>query len=53
MWRWTVSPEEAPDEPTYIELTFLNGDIVAIDGIQKTPSEILSTLNLVGGKKMV
>ena len=50
MWRWTVSPEEAPDEPTYIELTFLNGDIVAIDGIEKTPSEILSTLNLVGGK---
>ena len=37
MWRWTVSPEDAPDEPTYIELTFLNGDIVAIDGIQKDP----------------
>jgi argininosuccinate synthase len=29
MWRWSVSPEAAPDEPTYIELDFECGDIVA------------------------
>ena len=32
MWRWTKSPEAAPDTPTYIELTYRKGDIVAIDG---------------------
>ena len=32
MWRWTVSPERAPDKPTYIELSYNKGDIVAIDG---------------------
>src|SRR5210317_2671963 len=32
MWRWSVSPEEAPDQPTYLELTYRNGDIVAING---------------------
>ncbi|HCJ28841.1 MAG TPA: argininosuccinate synthase, partial [Pseudomonas sp.] len=31
MWRWTRSPETAPDTPTYIELTYRKGDIVAID----------------------
>jgi argininosuccinate synthase len=32
MWRWTVAPEKAPDKPTYVELTFKQGDIVAVDG---------------------
>ncbi|OQX47913.1 MAG: argininosuccinate synthase [Candidatus Sedimenticola endophacoides] len=32
MWRWSVSPEQAPDEPAYVELTYEHGDIVAIDG---------------------
>ena len=32
MWRWSVSPENAPNTPTYIELTYRQGDIVAIDG---------------------
>jgi argininosuccinate synthase len=32
MWRWTVAPEDAPNTPLEIELTFANGDITAIDG---------------------
>ena len=32
MWRWSVSPEEAPEEAQYLELEYEKGDIVAIDG---------------------
>ncbi len=49
MWRWSVAPENAPDTPTYIELSYQRGDIVAINGIQKTPAEVLAELNIVGG----
>jgi argininosuccinate synthase len=49
MWRWSVSPEAAPDEPTYIELEYKKGDIVGIDGKDMTPAEILTYLNKVGG----
>ncbi|MGX2041690.1 argininosuccinate synthase [Methylocaldum sp. MU1018] len=49
MWRWTVSPEKAPDKPTYIELTYERGDIVAIDGERLTPAQILAKLNQLGG----
>ena len=50
MWRWTVSPEKAPDAPEYIELTYRNGDIVAIDGVEMTPATVLAKLNQLGGK---
>ncbi|NQZ54075.1 MAG: argininosuccinate synthase [Piscirickettsiaceae bacterium] len=50
MWRWTVSLENAPDEPTYIELTYQQGDIVAIDGKAMSPAEVMEYLNKVGGK---
>ncbi len=50
MWRWSVSPEAAPNEATYIELSFRNGDIVAIDGVEMTPAEVLSALNDIGGR---
>jgi argininosuccinate synthase len=49
MWRWSVSPEAAPDEATYLELDFKGGDIVAIDGEAMTPATVLETLNTVGG----
>jgi len=49
MWRWTVSPENAPDEPTYIEVTYKKGDIVAIDGESLSPATVLANLNKVGG----
>jgi argininosuccinate synthase len=49
MWRWSVSPEAAPDQPTYIELDFERGDIVAIDGQAMSPATVLEHLNEVGG----
>ncbi|MGD8933284.1 MAG: argininosuccinate synthase [Gammaproteobacteria bacterium] len=49
MWRWTVSPENAPDKPTYIELSYKMGDIIAIDGKPMTPAEVLTRLNEVAG----
>ena len=50
MWRWTVSPENAPNEATYVELTYEKGDIVAIDGKIMTPAEVMQYLNKVGGE---
>ncbi|WP_293265322.1 argininosuccinate synthase [Neptunomonas sp.] len=49
MWRWSVSPEAAPDKPTYIELTYTNGDITAIDGEELSPATVLENLNTIGG----
>jgi len=53
MWRWSVSPEEAPDQPTYLELTYRNGDIVAINGEEMSPATVLAYLNKVGGENGV
>ncbi len=50
MWRWTVSPEKAPDKPTYVELSYQCGDIVAIDGQSMTPAQVLAELNRLGGE---
>ncbi len=50
MWLWSVSPEAAPDKPTYMELTYVGGDVVAIDGDSKSPAEVLAHLNRVGGE---
>jgi argininosuccinate synthase len=49
MWLWSVSPEQAPDQATYIELDYVKGDIVAIDGEQLSPATVLEELNKVGG----
>ncbi len=49
MWRWSVSPEKAPDEPQYVELTYQRGDIVAIDGNTMSPAQVMITLNQWGG----
>ncbi len=50
MWRWTVSPEMAPDQPEEIELEFVQGDVVAIDGKRMAPHALLAKLNELGGK---
>jgi len=49
MWRWSVAPEQAPDEPTYLELRYEKGDIVAINGEAMSPATVLTYLNKVGG----
>jgi len=49
MWRWSVAPEDAPDTPTELTLTFTRGDITAIDGKAMTPAEVLAELNRIGG----
>ena len=49
MWRWSVSPEKAPDKPSYIDITFENGDAVALDGMRMSPAALLATLNKLGG----
>jgi argininosuccinate synthase len=50
MWRWTVSPESAPDRAEYVELEYKQGDIVAINGKKLSPATVLQTLNELGGK---
>lgn len=49
MWRWTVSPEKAPDAPEIIEIEFKAGDSVAINGKTYKPHELLAELNRIGG----
>jgi argininosuccinate synthase len=50
MWRWTISPEKAPDQAEYVDLEYLKGDIVAINGKQLSAAEVLAELNRLGGK---
>jgi argininosuccinate synthase len=50
MWRWTVSPENAPDVAEIIEIEFRSGDPVAINGKAMKPHELLAELNTLGGK---
>ena len=49
MWRWTVSPERAPDQAQVIEIEFKQGDPVAINGNSLKPHELLAELNRLGG----
>ncbi len=49
MWRWSVSPEKAPDTPTYVELEFKQGDVIAIDGKPMSPASVMELLNKIGG----
>jgi len=50
MWRWTVSPERAPDAAEYLDLEFERGDLVAINGQRLPAHELLWRLNELGGK---
>jgi argininosuccinate synthase len=49
MWRWTVSPEKAPDQAQVIEIEFKQGYPVAINGKSLKPHELLAELNRLGG----
>ncbi len=49
MYRLTVSPERAPDRPTYVEIDFQDGNPVAVDGVAMGPAELLARLNALGG----
>jgi argininosuccinate synthase len=53
MWRWSVSPEAAPDKATYLELEYAKGDIVAINGEKMSPATVMEYLNKVGGENGV
>lgn len=50
MWRWSVSPKNAPDKPTIITIEFKNGDGVAINGERLSPAEFWARLNKLGGE---
>jgi argininosuccinate synthase len=50
MWRWTVSPEKAPDRAQVVELDYRQGDIVAVDGKTMPPGAALAHLNQLGGR---
>ena len=50
MWRWTVSPEKAPDAAEYLDIEYKQGDIVALNGKPLSPAQVLTQLNALGGK---
>ncbi|MHB1494509.1 MAG: argininosuccinate synthase, partial [Acidithiobacillus sp.] len=50
MWRWTTAPEQAPDQPRYLEITYAHGDPIAVDGEPLNPAQLLAHLNTVGGE---
>jgi argininosuccinate synthase len=50
MWRWTVSPENAPDAAEYLDIEYEKGDIVALDAERLSPAAVLTRLNALGGK---
>ena len=53
VYQRSVSPEKAPDEPTYIEIGFFEGDPISINGNKLSPAEILTELNRIGGENGV
>ena len=50
MWRWTVSPQNAPDEPEYIEIGYEKGDPVSLNGKTLSPAVMLEQLNIIAGR---
>jgi argininosuccinate synthase len=50
MWRWTVSPHDAPDTAEEIEIEFQSGDAVALNGEPLSPASMLSALNTLGSR---
>ncbi|WGI21942.1 argininosuccinate synthase [Amylibacter sp. IMCC11727] len=50
VYQRTVNPEDAPNEPEFVEITYKKGDPVALNGVAKSPAEMLTELNALGGK---
>ena len=50
MFKLTVDPQDAPDQPEYLELEFEKGDCVAVNGDALSPAGVLKSLNAIGGK---
>ena len=50
MWRWTVSPEAAPDAAEYLDIEYVSGDPVSLNGEVMKPHDLLAHLNKLGGK---
>ena len=50
MFKLSVSPEDAPNTPEYVELEFARGDCIAVNNKKLTPGNVLKTLNKLGGK---
>lgn len=50
MWRWSVSPEKAPDAAEYLDIEYVNGDPVSLNGEAMKSHELLAHLNKIGGK---
>jgi argininosuccinate synthase len=48
VYQRTISPEDAPDKPTYVEIGFERGDAVSIDGAAQSPATLLAALNALG-----
>src|SRR5450759_3913393 len=53
MWRWSASPEKAPDAAEYLELEYRNGDITALNGKPSSPAQVLNELKRLGGKHSI
>jgi len=50
MWKWTTSPENAPDKPEYIELGYEKGDPISLNGKALSPANMLEQLNIIAGR---
>jgi argininosuccinate synthase len=48
VYQRTIAPEDAPDKPTYVEISFKNGDPVAINGKAMSPATLFTELNRLG-----
>jgi argininosuccinate synthase len=50
MWRWSVSPQDAPDTPEYIEIEYKSGDPIKLNNKELSPANMLQSLNELGNK---
>ncbi len=50
MWRWTISPQDAPDEAEYIEIGYEKGDPISLNGKVLSPAVMLEQLNIIAGR---